>query len=67
MTESAQNLTQQIQEQAVNSAKDFYGNALGEVKGQLESSRSQLTCPRYSLCSASSRRVCSSSCGAKSA
>src|SRR5215210_9101993 len=37
-----QNLTQQIQEQAVSSAKDFYGDALGQVKGQLESSRSQL-------------------------
>ena len=42
MTEGAQNLAQQIQEQAVNSAKDYYGNALGEVKGQLESSRAEL-------------------------
>jgi RNA binding exosome subunit len=42
MTENVQNLTQEIQEQTVNSAKDFYGNALGQVKGQLESSRSEL-------------------------
>src|SRR5918997_1158164 len=42
MTEDVQNLTQEIQEQTVNSAKDFYGNALGQVKGQLESSRSEL-------------------------
>ena len=35
MTEGVQNLAQQIQEQAVNSAKDFYGNSLGQAKGQL--------------------------------
>ena len=42
MTEQIQNLTQQIQQQAVDSAKNFYGDALGQVKGQLESSRTQL-------------------------
>ena len=42
MTEGVQNLAQQIQEQAVSSAKDFYGQALGQIKGQLESSRSEL-------------------------
>src|SRR3712207_8994489 len=40
-SENVQNLTQEIQEQTVNSAKQFYGNALGQVKGQLESSRSE--------------------------
>ena len=38
MTEAAQSLTDQIQ----NQVKDFYGNALGQTKGQLESTRSQL-------------------------
>jgi hypothetical protein len=42
VTEDAQNLQQQIQEQTVNSAKDFYANQLGQIKGELESSRSQL-------------------------
>ena len=38
----ADEISSQIQEQIVNSAKDFYGNTLGQVKGRLESSRSQL-------------------------
>ncbi len=42
MSEQIQNLTQQIQQQALDSAKGFYGDALGQVKGQLESSRTEL-------------------------
>ena len=40
----ADEISSQIQEQIVNSAKDFYGNTLGQVKGRLESSRSSLEC-----------------------
>jgi pyruvate/2-oxoglutarate dehydrogenase complex dihydrolipoamide acyltransferase (E2) component len=42
VTEDAQNLTQQIQEQTLRIAQDFYGESLGRLKGQLQSDRSQL-------------------------
>ena len=35
MTENTQNLAQQIQEQAISSAQEFYGNSLGKLHGQL--------------------------------
>ena len=42
MTEAAQSLIQQIQQQTVKSAQDFYGSSLGSLKGRLENDRSQL-------------------------
>src|SRR5215208_816744 len=42
MTENVQNLQQQIQEQTVHSAQDFYGNSIGQLKGQLQNDRTQL-------------------------
>ena len=42
MTEGATNLTQQIQQQVLKSAQDFYENSLGSLKSQLENDRSQL-------------------------
>ena len=41
MSES-QNLVQQIQEQTIKSAQDFYGESLGRIKSQLQGDRSQL-------------------------
>ena len=40
--EQIQNLAQQIQEQTLKSARGFYGDSLGSLKGQLEYDRSQL-------------------------
>ena len=37
-----QNLRQQIQEQTVQSARDFYGGSLGRLKGRLQGDRAQL-------------------------
>ena len=42
MTEGVQNLTQQIQEQTLRTAQNFYGESLGRIKGQLQGDRSQL-------------------------
>src|SRR5215207_7409317 len=42
VTEGVQNLTQQIQEQTLRTAQNFYGESLGSIKGQLQSDRSQL-------------------------
>ena len=42
MTEGISNLAQQIQEQVLKSAQDFYGNSLGSLKSQVENDRSQL-------------------------
>jgi pyruvate/2-oxoglutarate dehydrogenase complex dihydrolipoamide acyltransferase (E2) component len=42
LTEDAQNLQKQIQEQTVQSAQDFYGESLGRLKGQLQNDRAQL-------------------------
>jgi hypothetical protein len=42
MTEQAQNLVGQIQEQVQKSAEDFFGNSLGSIKNQLATQRSQL-------------------------
>ena len=42
MTEGVQNLTQQIQEQTLKTAQNFYGESLGRIKGQLQGDRSQL-------------------------
>jgi len=41
MSES-QNLQQQIQEQTIQSAQDFYGESLGRIKSQLQNDRAQL-------------------------
>jgi pyruvate/2-oxoglutarate dehydrogenase complex dihydrolipoamide acyltransferase (E2) component len=41
MSES-QNLAQQIREQTVKSAQDFYGKSLGRIKSQLQGDRSEL-------------------------
>jgi pyruvate/2-oxoglutarate dehydrogenase complex dihydrolipoamide acyltransferase (E2) component len=41
MSES-QNLAQQIQEQTIKSAQDFYGESLGRIKSQLQGDLSQL-------------------------
>jgi hypothetical protein len=41
MSES-QNLVQQIQEQTIKSAQDFYGESLGRINSQLQGDRSQL-------------------------
>ena len=42
MTEGIQNLIQQIQEQILTSAQDFYENSLGDLMGQAQNDRSQL-------------------------
>jgi pyruvate/2-oxoglutarate dehydrogenase complex dihydrolipoamide acyltransferase (E2) component len=42
VSERAQNLQQQIQQQTIQSAQDFYGESLGRIKGQLQSDRAQL-------------------------
>ena len=42
MTEGIQNLTQQIQEQVLTSAQDFYENSLCNLMGHIQSDRSQL-------------------------
>ena len=42
MSEQGQNLVQQIQEQVQQSAEDFFGDSLGEIKNQLATHRSQL-------------------------
>jgi pyruvate/2-oxoglutarate dehydrogenase complex dihydrolipoamide acyltransferase (E2) component len=42
VTQGVQNLTQQIQEQTLRTAQNFYGESLGKIKGQLQSDRSQL-------------------------
>jgi pyruvate/2-oxoglutarate dehydrogenase complex dihydrolipoamide acyltransferase (E2) component len=36
------NLAQQIQDQTVKSAQDFYGESIGQLKGQLQNDRAQL-------------------------
>jgi Uncharacterized protein conserved in bacteria (DUF2188) len=41
MSES-QNLAQQIQEQTLRTAQNFYGESLGRIKSQLQGDRSQL-------------------------
>jgi DNA repair exonuclease SbcCD ATPase subunit len=42
MTEQAQNLVGQVQEQVQQTAQDFFGESLGEIKNQLATHRSQL-------------------------
>jgi methyl-accepting chemotaxis protein len=42
MTEQAQNLVGQIQDQVQQTAQDFFGDSLGEIKNQLATHRSQL-------------------------
>jgi chromosome segregation ATPase len=42
VTEGVQNLVQQIQEQILKSAQDFYENSLGDLMGQVQNDRSQL-------------------------
>jgi pyruvate/2-oxoglutarate dehydrogenase complex dihydrolipoamide acyltransferase (E2) component len=42
VTEGVQNLVQQIQEQILKSAQDFYENSLGDLMGQVHNDRSQL-------------------------
>ena len=42
MNEEIQNLTQQIHEQTLKGAQDFYGNSLGDLLGQVQNDRSQL-------------------------
>ena len=42
MTEQAQNLVSQLQEQVQQTAQDFFGESLGEIKNQLATHRSQL-------------------------
>jgi pyruvate/2-oxoglutarate dehydrogenase complex dihydrolipoamide acyltransferase (E2) component len=42
VSERAQNLQQQIQQQTIQSAQDFYGESLGKIKSQLQSDRAQL-------------------------
>ena len=42
VTEGVQNLAQQIQEQTLRTAQNFYGESLGRIKGQLQSDSSQL-------------------------
>ena len=41
MSES-QNLVQQIQEQTIKSAQDFYGESLGRINSHLQGNRSQM-------------------------
>lgn len=42
MTEGAQNLNEAIRKQTLKSARGFYGDSLGSLKGQLEDDRTQL-------------------------
>ena len=42
MTEGVTSLSQQIQEQTVQGAQDFFGESLGRIKGQLQSDRAEL-------------------------
>ncbi len=42
MTEDAQNLTRRVQDQTVDSARDFFGASLGRLKDRLRDDRSQL-------------------------
>jgi hypothetical protein len=42
MSEQGQNLVGQIQEQVQQTAQDFFGESLGEIKNQLAMHRSQL-------------------------
>jgi pyruvate/2-oxoglutarate dehydrogenase complex dihydrolipoamide acyltransferase (E2) component len=42
VSERAQNLQQQIQQQTIQGAQDFYGESLGRIKSQLQSDRAQL-------------------------
>jgi pyruvate/2-oxoglutarate dehydrogenase complex dihydrolipoamide acyltransferase (E2) component len=42
VSEGAQNLLQQIQQQTIQSAQDFFGESLGRIKGQLQSDRAEL-------------------------
>ncbi len=42
MTDDVQNLQQQIQQQTVQSAQNFYGESLGRLKSQLQNDRAQL-------------------------
>jgi pyruvate/2-oxoglutarate dehydrogenase complex dihydrolipoamide acyltransferase (E2) component len=42
VSERAQNLQQQIQQQTIQSAQGFYGESLGKIKSQLQSDRAQL-------------------------
>jgi pyruvate/2-oxoglutarate dehydrogenase complex dihydrolipoamide acyltransferase (E2) component len=42
VSEGAQNLQQQIQQQTIQSAQDFYGESLGKLKSQLQTDRAQL-------------------------
>jgi pyruvate/2-oxoglutarate dehydrogenase complex dihydrolipoamide acyltransferase (E2) component len=42
VSEGAQNLLQQIQQQTIQSAQDFLGESLGRIKGQLQSDRAEL-------------------------
>ena len=42
MSEGAQNLQQLIQQQTMQSVRDFYGNSLGGAKAQLQDTRTQL-------------------------
>ena len=40
--EGPQDLSQQVQDQTVSSAQDFFGDSLGRLKGQLQSDRAEL-------------------------
>ena len=42
MSEEAQNLQQQVQQQTMQSAQDFFGASLGSVKGRIAGDRAQL-------------------------
>ncbi len=42
MHEDAQNLAGEVREQILESARDFFGESIGALKGRLESDRSQL-------------------------
>jgi pyruvate/2-oxoglutarate dehydrogenase complex dihydrolipoamide acyltransferase (E2) component len=42
VSEGTQNLQQQIQQQTIQSAQDFYGESLGRLKSQLQTDRAQL-------------------------
>ena len=42
MSKGERNLWQRVQEQILQSARDFYGNSLGQLKGQLQGDRTQL-------------------------
>ena len=42
MTDQGPNLQQQIQQQATQSAQDFYGQSIGSLKSQIQNYREQL-------------------------